>query len=119
MPSEETGSDEYESDSDAEYGKPRRARTQKLPSEETESDEYEPDSDAEYGKPRDLPVLAIITRDLFTARRGSVTPGEVERMYAALAREMQSIPTTVAMQHDREAQDDASFHENALDVMFC
>ena len=38
----------YEFDSDAEYGKPRRVRTQKLPSEETESDEYEPDSDAEY-----------------------------------------------------------------------
>ena len=32
--------------------KPRRARTQKFHSEETESDEYETDSDAEYGKPR-------------------------------------------------------------------
>ena len=40
-------------------------------------------------------------------------------MYAALAREMQSVPTTVVMQHDREAQDAASFYEIALDVMFC
>ena len=40
-------------------------------------------------------------------------------MYAASAREMQSVPTRVAMQHGREAQDDASFHGNALDVMFC
>ena len=42
--------------------------------------------------------------------------GEVERMYAALAREMQSVPTTVAMKHDRGAQEDASFHENAFDI---
>ena len=48
----------------------------------------------------------------------SVTPGAVERMYAALAREMQSVPTTVALQHDRDAQDDASLHENVLDLMF-
>ena len=47
----------------------------------------------------------------------SVTPGEVERMYAALAREMQSVPATVALQHDREAQDD-SFHGNVLELMF-
>ena len=53
--------------------------------------------------------IAALTRD----DRGG---GEVERMYAALAREMQSVPTTVANQHDREAQDDESFHENALDV---
>ena len=33
--------------------KPRRVRTKKLPSEETETEEYdESDSDAEYGKPR-------------------------------------------------------------------
>ncbi len=42
--------------------------------------------------------------------------GEVERMYAALAREMQSVPATVAMQHDREAQENASFHDDALDI---
>ena len=32
--------------------KPRRVRTKKLPSEETDSEEYESGSDAEYGKPR-------------------------------------------------------------------
>ena len=42
--------------------------------------------------------------------------GEVERIYSALAREIQSVPITVAMQHGREAQGDASFHENALDI---
>ena len=53
--------------------------------------------------------IAALTRD----ERGG---GEVERMYAALAREMQSASTTVAMQHDREAQEDASFHETAFDI---
>ena len=53
--------------------------------------------------------LAALTRD----EQGG---GEVERMYAALAREMQSPPTAVAMQHDREAQEDASSHENAFDI---
>ena len=51
--------------------------------------------------------IAALTRD----EQGG---GDVERMYAALAREMQSIPTTVAMQHDREAHEDASFHDNAF-----
>ena len=32
--------------------KPRRVRTKKLPSEDTESEEFESESDAEYGKPR-------------------------------------------------------------------
>ena len=53
--------------------------------------------------------IGALTRD----ERGG---GEVERMYAALAREMQSVPTTVAMQRDREAQEDASFHDNAFDI---
>ena len=53
--------------------------------------------------------IAALTRD----ERGG---GEVERMYAALAREMQSVPTTVVMQHNRETHEDASFHDNAFDI---
>ena len=53
--------------------------------------------------------IAALTRD----EQGG---GEVERMYAALAREMQSAPTAVAMQHDREAQEEESSYENAFDI---
>ena len=52
--------------------------------------------------------IAALTRD---ERRS----GEVEQMYAVLAREMLSVPATVPTQHDREAQEDASFHDDALD----
>ena len=53
--------------------------------------------------------IAALTRD----EQGG---GEVERMYADLAREMQAAPAAVAMQHDREAQEDANSHENAFDI---
>ena len=53
--------------------------------------------------------IAALTRD----ERGN---GEVERMYAALAREMQSVPTPLAVQHDREAHEDASSHNNTFDI---
>lgn len=42
--------------------------------------------------------------------------GEVERIYAALAREMQSVPAQVAVQNDHEAHEDAGFHDNAFDI---
>lgn len=53
--------------------------------------------------------IAALTND----ERGN---GEVERMYAALAREMKSVPTPVAAQHGREAHEDASFHDNTFDI---
>ena len=42
--------------------------------------------------------------------------GEVERMYAALGREMDSVPTPVAAQHDREAHEDAGFHDDMFNI---
>ena len=53
--------------------------------------------------------IAALTRD----ERGN---GEVERMYAALAREMQSVPTPVIVQHDRKAHEDEDFHDNTFDI---
>ena len=53
--------------------------------------------------------IATLPRD----ERGN---GEVERIYAALAREMQSVPAQVAVQHDREAHEDAGFHDNTFDI---
>ena len=53
--------------------------------------------------------IATLTRD----ERGN---GEVERMYAAFAREMQSVPTPVTVQHDRKAHEDEGFHDNTFDI---
>lgn len=53
--------------------------------------------------------IAALTSD----ERGN---GEVERMYAALAREMQSVPPPVAVQHDREAHENAGFHDTTFNI---